>query len=92
MTGSEETGGDAAKTPVGLQRPYGEGEGQQVLAGSIGGEVGANGVLINEGGFGKLDIGKLNTIGNEVFFAGDRIDGDAFLLPGQGGNGKTADK
>jgi hypothetical protein len=76
VTGSEETGGDTAKTPVGLQRPYGEGEGQQVLVSSIfGGEV-----------------GKLNTIGNEVFFAGDRIDGDAFLLPGQGGNGKTADK
>ena len=51
-----------------------------------------NGVFIKEWEFGQVDIGQLNSIRNEVFFAGDGIDGNAFVLPGQGGNGKAAQK
>jgi hypothetical protein len=41
---AEETGGDTAKSPVGLQGPYDEGEGEEVLVFIITGKAGGDGV------------------------------------------------
>lgn len=60
---AEETGGDTAKAPFGLQGPYDEGEGEEVF---------------------------MAIAGAQHFFAGDSVDGKAFLLPGRCGYGKTA--
>ena len=89
MPRPEETGGDPAKTPIGLQGANDKREGEQVLI-IIVRKGSMNGVLIDQGE--PWHFRQLDRIGDEVFFTGNRINGDAFLLPGQDGNGKTEQK